>query len=400
MASQGGLETEKDLGGTRTLNDRSNIPGGKPLWIEVVTDTYAPDINGVALSLGRLCEGLRGRSHRVEVIRSGRDGPNGENGVMWWPLPGYWEIKVGAPWPGQLRRRWKKQRPDLIYVAIETPLGFSAVSAALRLGIPVVGGFHTNFREYLRKYGMNFISDKVWIYQQWFHGRLARTLVPSPDARDKLLVSGFRKVEVLGRGVDTGLFHPAKRCMELRREWGAAGDAPVVLVVGRISTEKNIQLAIRAFERMRASRPDVVCIVVGDGPARAKLERQHPEVRFAGYQVGDKLAASYASADIMLFPSETETFGNVLLEGMASGLATLAYDYAAAAWHGLDGVNLSKVKKGDEAAYLEAAVALLDSALRENLGREARRTAEDLSWPAIVTDMERIFRDVLGDNGH
>jgi glycosyltransferase involved in cell wall biosynthesis len=366
-----------------------------PLHIEVVTDTYVPDINGVALSLGRLCAGLRELGHRVEVVRSGRAAGESE-WVPWWPLPGYWEIKVGAPWPGQFRRRWRKQRPDVIYVAIETPLGFCAVSAALKLGIPVVGGFHTNFREYLRKYGMAWFSEKVWLYQKWFHDRLALTLVPSPDARGKLVQAGFSKVAVLGRGVDTALFHPAKRSDALRQQWGAMGDAPVALVVGRVSSEKNIELAIRAFGRMRRSCPEVVCVVVGDGPARARLQRENPDVRFTGYQTGVELAACYASADILLFPSETETFGNVLIEGMAAGVATLAYDYAAAAWHCVDGENGLKVRKSDEAAFLEAAETLMAVSLRKRLGQEARRTAETLGWPAVVAEMESILRQVAG----
>ena len=282
----------------------------------------------------------------------------------------------------------------MFYVAIETPLGFSAVSAALKLGIPVIGGFHTNFREYLLKYGMAWVSDKVWLYQKWFHERLALTLVPSPDARNHLVRAGFSKVGVLGRGADTVLFHPAKRSADLRRDWGAAPDAPVAIVVGRISSEKNIELAIRAFDRMRRSYPAVVCVVVGDGPVRARLQREHPDVRFVGYQTGESLAVHYASADVLLFPSETETFGNVLIEGMAAGLATLSYDYAAAAWHCVDGVNGLKVKKSDETAFLDAAETLLDATLRENLGREARNTAEGLGWPVVVGELEKIFHEI------
>jgi glycosyltransferase involved in cell wall biosynthesis len=244
---------------------------------------------------------------------------------------------------------------------------------------------------------MNRFSEKVWIYQKWFHDRLALTLVPSPDARNKLVEAGFSKVGVLGRGVDTTLFDPARRSDELRREWGAAGDAPIALVVGRVSSEKNIELAIRAFDRMRRSCPGIVCVVIGDGPARGKLQRENPGVRFAGYRTGADLAACYASADILLFPSETETFGNVLIEGMAAGVATLSYDYAAAAWHCENGVNGLKVSKSDEAAFLSAAESLLDAPLRNRLGAEARKTAESLGWPAIVADMERIFREVIGE---
>ena len=367
----------------------------KPLWIEVVTDTYVPDVNGVAFSLGRLCTGLRERGHRVEIIRSGKSHGPCETTVLSWPLPGYWEVKVGAPWPGELRRRWAKHRPDVIYVAIETPLGFSAAAAALRLGIPVVGGFHTNFCEYLQKYGAGWVGQQVWRYQKWFHQRLARTLVPSPDAREKLVQAGFTKVGVLGRGVDTTMFHPAHRSEAVRRSFGVEGESPIALVVGRVASEKNIGLAIRAFSRMRDRCPGMVGVVIGDGPARAKLQRAHPQVKFPGYLLGRELAACYASADILLFPSETETFGNVLLEGMASGLAVLGYDYAAAGWHGRDGGNLLKVAKGDEAAFLAAADRLLDPALREPLARGALLTATGLAWPGIVAELEDIFREVI-----
>lgn len=366
----------------------------KPLYLVVVTDTYVPDINGVALSLGRLCEGLRSRGHRVEIIRSGRSNGPAESTVFSWPLPGYWEVKVGAPWPGELRRRWQKERPEVVYVAIETPLGFAAVAAARRLGIPVIGGFHTNFYEYLQKYGVHWVGKQVWRYQKWFHERLARTLVPSPDARDKLLQAGFTKVGVLGRGVDTDLFTPARRSEALRRDFGIQGNAPMALVVGRVSTEKNIGLALRAFTQMRQSCPEMVGIVVGDGPARAKLKRDHPEVHFPGYMTGEVLATCYASCDILLFPSETETFGNVLVEAMASGLATLAYDYAAAAWHGVDGVNLLKVPKGDESAYLTAACRLLDLTTRQTLAAGALATAAELGWSGVVGEFEAVLRQV------
>ena len=381
------------------MNEPSTISGPatageNPLWIEVVTDTYVPDINGVALSLGRFCAGLRERGHRVEVIRSGRAEGEGDVWIPWWPLPGYWEIRVGAPWPGQLRRRWQKHRPDVVYVAIETPLGYSAVAAARRLGIPVVGGFHTNFREYLRKYGMVRFSERVWAYQKWFHERLARTLVPSPDAREKLVQAGFSRVGVLGRGVDTGLFHPSKRNPELRREWGATGDAPVVLLVGRVSSEKNIELAIRAFDRMRQSCPQVVCVVVGDGPVRARLERENPGVKFVGYQLGEKLAACYASADILLFPSETETFGNVLLEGMASGLATVSFDYAAAGQHVRSGWNGLKAARGNSPEFIRHALDALMMRADHDLRRAARETAEQLGWENVIGEFEQRLAEI------
>lgn len=368
----------------------------KALWIEVVTDTYAPDINGVALSLGRLYTRLRDRGHRVEIVRSGVAEDARETTVFSCPLPGYAQIKVGLPWPGQLRRRWEKNRPDLVYIAIESPLGLSAASAARKLGLPVIGGFHTNFAEYMGQYGARRIGALVWIYQKWFHERLHRTLVPSPDVMRKLSAAGFSKVSVLGRGVDSGLFSPTKRSAEFRRGIGAMDDKqPVAIVVGRISPEKNIELAIRAFAKMKAACPGMICMVVGDGPLLPKLKQDFPDILFPGFLTGEALATCYASADLMLFPSETETFGNVLVEGMASGLAVLAYDYAAAHWHGIDGVNLLKVESGDEEAFLGAAEKLLDPELRQTLGMGARETAMTLDWSAVVREMEGIFRQVI-----
>ncbi len=393
--------TEKSLGETCAyvktdiLSEASKSTDSRPLWIEVVTDTYVPDINGVAISLGRLCRGLRERGHQVKIIRSGRVASEFETRVFSWPLPGYWEIKVGAPWPGELYRRWKRNRPDIVYVAIETPMGFSAVSAARRLGIPVVGGFHTNFYEYLQQYGANWIGKLVWRYQKWFHDRLALTLVPSPDAREKLVKAGFTKTTVLGRGVDTILYTPEKRSETIRHEFGAKGDTPVALVVGRVASEKNIRLALRAFTEMRKLCPELVCRVIGDGPVRAKLRREFPEVQFPGYLTGEALANCYASADIMLFPSETETFGNVLLEGMSSGLAVLSYDYAAAAWHGKHGENMLKAPKGNEAVFIETAIQLLDPSTRSKLSEGARRTSDTLSWAKVVAELEQVFHQVV-----
>lgn len=364
------------------------------LHIEVVTDTYPPDVNGVAMSLGRFTEGMRAMGHRVDVIRPGRNRAHSV-GVPWWPLPGYWEIRVGAPWPRHLLRRWRKDRPDAIYIAIESPLGFSAMRAAQRLGIPTIAGFHTHFRQYLAIYGMRRIADWTWSYQCWFHSQTDLTLAPSPDTRDTLLRAGFPQVATLGRGVDSSLFHPNKRDWELRRSWGADESSVVIVIVGRVSGEKNIELAIRTHERMRASNPNTICVVVGDGPARERLEVAHPNVHFTGYRHGEALAACYASADVMLFPSETETFGNVFLEGMASGLAVVAYDSAAARWIGTHQHDCLKAPLADADAFIQLGLQLADPATRRALAQAARTTAACHSWHSVVSNLLSHFRSVL-----
>jgi glycosyltransferase involved in cell wall biosynthesis len=183
--------------------------------------------------------------------------------------------------------------------------------------------------------------------------------------------------------VDCELYQPTTRCEKLRASWLGNATAPVVLYVGRIAQEKNLDLAIRGFYEIKRKQPDARFVLVGDGPMRVELEKAHPEFVFTGFQRGAELAKCYGSADIFLFPSVTETFGNVLTEAMASGLACVAYDYAAAREYATDGSNALLAVKGDEGGFLAAASRLAnDTELR--LGAAARDLAMRLSWGAVV----------------
>lgn len=361
--------------------------------IDIVTDTFSPDVNGVAMTLGQLCEGLRKRGHRVHVIRAGK-GKRGETIAASVPLPGYKEVRVGLPGPFKLRKRWLKRRPDAIYVATESPLGKSAVKAAKALGIPVASGFHTNFHEYMERYSLSGLQPLAMAYLKRFHDRADCTLAPSPELVEKLKAEGFHNVHLLGRGVDTELFNPAKRSETLRASWGARTASPVAMVVGRVAAEKNLDLAMRAFGEMRAIVPDLQCVMVGDGPVREKFASKFPWVHFVGVQLGEDLARHYASADILLFPSETETFGNVVLEGMASGLATVSYDYAAAARFVEHGVNGLKVEKGDAEGFIEQAKAALAIHPGHGMRLAARELAETQEWEAVVKSFEERLEEI------
>jgi UDP-2,3-diacylglucosamine pyrophosphatase LpxH/glycosyltransferase involved in cell wall biosynthesis len=364
--------------------------------IVIVTDTFAPDVNGVAMTLGRLREGLRERGHRVHVIHTGASAKAGETCAAAVPLPGYKEVRVGLPKPFELRARWMRKRPDVIYVATESPLGVSAVKAANALGIPVATGFHTNFQDYMGQYRMGALQPVAMAYLKRFHLRADCTLVPSDDMVERLTAAGFERVHRLGRGVDTDLFAPWKRRETLRAEWGARPGAPVAMMVGRVAAEKNFDLAMAAFERMRREVPDTRCVVVGDGPLRERLAEKHPWVRFAGLRTGEDLASHYASADVLVFPSETETFGNVLLEGMAVGLATVSFDYAASALHVRHGENGLKATKGDAEEFIRHAVAALAIKPGDPLRQSARESAEQLGWDQVVGQLESRLEEIAG----
>jgi len=364
--------------------------------IDIVTDTFAPDVNGVAMTLGRLSDGLRKRGHRVHVIRTG-EGKSDETVAASVPLPGYKEVRVGLPGSFKLRKRWLKRRPDAIYVATESPLGRSAVKAARTLNIPVATGFHTNFHEYMERYSLGRLQAMAMGYLKRFHGRAHCTLAPSSELVARLTKEGFKNVHLMGRGVDTELFHPDKRCGTLRASWGASVGAPVAIVVGRVAAEKNLELAVRCFEEMRKTIPDMRFVMVGDGPVRAKLEAKYPWVHFAGVRIGEDLASHYASADLLLFPSETETFGNVVLEGMASGLAVVAYDYAAAAKFVVQGKNGFTAFKGNAEEFISQALRALDAREGHPIRSAARELALTQGWDAVVAEFEKRLENISGN---
>jgi glycosyltransferase involved in cell wall biosynthesis len=283
-----------------------------------------------------------------------------------------------------------------VHVVTEGPLGWSAVAAARSLGIPVTSGFHTNFDRYSRHYGIGWLQPTVAAYLRSFHRRTRATLVPTAALAASLAGEGLSGVRVVGRGVDVALFAPARRSDALRAEWGLGAGELAVLYVGRVAAEKNIGLALRAFGAIQARCPGARFVLVGDGPLRATLQRQHPAHHFAGQRLGDDLATHYASGDIFLFPSLTETFGNVTQEAMASGLAVVAFRSAAAAEVIVDGENGRTIAPGDEAAFVQAAVAVAhDGEALRRLRERACQSVSACGWGAVSLRFEAVLREAI-----
>ena len=364
--------------------------------LALVTETFPPEVNGVAMTLSRLTGGLRARGHEVEVVRPRQKHERGATDDFLVPgiaIPFYDSLRIGLPAVARLEARWRGRRPDLVHVATEGPLGLASLTAAGRLGLPVTSSFHTNFHAYGGHYGVAALRDATLAYLRWFHNRTRLTLVPTRQMVAGLAAERFRGLAVMSRGVDIALFDPARRSAALRAEWGARAEDPVVLYVGRIAAEKNLGLAVEAFLRLRVREPRARFVLVGDGPARDSLARTHPEFHYAGMRRGEELAAHYASGDMFLFASVTETFGNVVTEALASGLATVSYDYAAAREHVRDGVN-GFTAGFDRAEEFHAAVErALAARPRWPMIREtARRTALALTWDAVVARFEADVR--------
>ncbi len=367
--------------------------------IALVTETFPPEINGVAMTLSRLVGGMRARGHTVEVVRPRQkvelasgviDAGELDYLVPGIPIPFYSALRMGLPVTGQLKKRWRHRRPDVVHVATEGPLGLAALRAAHLLKLPVTSSFHTNFHQYGGHYGLTLGRDMGLRYLRWFHNRTRSTMVPASDLKAQLADDGFKRLVVLARGVDAELFSPAKRSEALRAAWGAGADDPVVIYVGRIAAEKNLSLAVEAFLALRRAEPRAKFVLVGDGPERAALEKAHPQFHYAGMRRGEELAAHYASADLFVFASMTETFGNVVTEALASGLVVLAYDYAATREHVRNGVNGFAATFGDREAFLQSVPGML---ARRNdwpaIRHAARQTAKGITWESIFDVFEQ-----------
>jgi glycosyltransferase involved in cell wall biosynthesis len=373
------------------------------LHVELVTETYPPDVNGVALTVQSLGTGLRALGHKVALVRTEHesDGPPSHEELLTIagaPLPRYPGLRFGLPAGRRLESRWRVQRPDAIYVATEGPLGWSALRAANRLGIPVATGFHTRFDDYVGRYGAGFLAPWVFGWLRRFHNRGDVTLVPTAELQQQLRDLGFARVQRLARAVDTRQFHPGWRDAALRAQWGLADDDLAVLCVGRLAVEKNLDLAIRAFRAIEVAHPRARLVLVGDGPQRAALRAAHRDVLFAGTQRGDALSRHFASADLFVFPSLSETFGNVTLEAMASGLPTVAFDYGAAREHLADGRHGALVAPGDAEGFVRAAAELASCGSLYVRGEAARSAVRHLHPDAVARDFALRLAEICREN--
>ncbi|MBI5691859.1 MAG: glycosyltransferase family 1 protein [Verrucomicrobia bacterium] len=375
--------------------------------LALVTETFPPEINGVAMTFGVIARELGRRGHEVTVYRPRRDDllrgaarPSEyvECPLPGLPIPGYPLLRLGLPAVGRLRRRWRGDPPDLVHVATEGPLGASAITAARQLGIPVTSSFHTNFHAYTSHYRSGLLHGLVLAWLRRVHNRTRRTFAPTEELCAELAATGFRDLAVLSRGVDTWQFHPARRCPALRQQWGAAPDDPVVIHVGRMAAEKNYPLLFRAYAAMRAANPRCRFVLAGEGPLKPALSRSHPECIFEGVFSREEIGRHYASADLYVHASLTETFGNVLTEALASGLAVVGFDYAAArqfVTHGRSGLVAPCDAPED---LIEFAVMLAtDGMLRTQLRAAARAAVELQSWDRVIGKFEAELQAVAAE---
>ncbi|MGE5450741.1 MAG: glycosyltransferase family 4 protein [Acidobacteriota bacterium] len=367
--------------------------------IAYITETYPPEINGVSLTVERTVQFLRQRGHDVDLIRPRQaDEAPLKNRQEWrtWgmPLPMYPDLRFGVARVSDLVARFQASQPAVVHLATPGPLAWAAMRAAHKLGIPTTTDFRTNFHVYSRYYHLSWLSPLILQWLRRFHNGSSRTFVPTQQMHDELVAQGFTHLDVVGRGVDTERFHPRHRSQALRDAL-LPPDAPMLLYVGRLAKEKNVDLALQAFDAIKAGSPQAVMVVVGDGPQREILERQYSGALFVGVQTGEALAQYYATADLFVFPSETETYGNVIPEAMASGLPVLSYDLGAAAELVKNKGAGRVIPAGEPERFVTAACAMAWQYRHSaRLKERARAVALSMRWDHVLAQFEHSLMEV------
>ncbi|MCX6975001.1 MAG: glycosyltransferase [Verrucomicrobia bacterium] len=354
-----------------------------------VTDTLE-DVNGVATTIRKMTAAGVASGHDITIITCRSEvadhgvplknfEPIGE-----FELPEYELQRLSFPPVLQIFDYLEQGGFTEVIISTPGPTGLSALAAAKSLGIRVVGIYHTDFPQYVRILtDDSFMETLTWNFMHWFYSQLDVIYVNSEDYRKCWIDRGIpcEQLRILPRGLDSHLFHPSRRDSAFWRARGLADGELGMLFVGRISKEKNLDLIVTAVTRLRDSKVPVRPIFVGDGPYMAEMKKLLPHAIFTGYLDGEDLARAYASADFFVFPSTTDTFGNVILEAQASGLPVIVSDIGGPrdlVEHGTDGL----ITKGHDAGELTEAIRKLanDSTLRINMGKAARARVESRNW--------------------
>lgn len=378
----------------------------------ICSDTYPPQVNGVSVVTALSATGLQERGWDVAILRpeypSGGPDPFASSAgqvpvsqvttLPSTPLPGYADIRLALPAWRTVDQLLERFQPDLVHSATEFVIGRLAQRQAIRRGIPVVSSYHTDFSRYTESYGVPRLRRVVRNYIGRFHRRSARVYTPGLLAGEELNALGVTDVEVWGRGVDTGAFHPGHRSEMLRQAYGGP-DSFLLVHVGRLAAEKGVERLLQGFALAREAMPDrdLRLVVAGVGPRETALRAGAPHgVSFLGnLDRTTMLPTLYASADAFLFSSHTETLGLVILEAMASGLPVVAAPAGGVADHLRDRVNGLAYPPGNVRAMAAGIAALARSpALTRELGTGARRTAEALAWSRELDRLDASYREV------
>jgi phosphatidylinositol alpha 1,6-mannosyltransferase len=362
--------------------------------IALITETFLPKIDGITVTVCRFLDFLAEQDCET-LLLAPAGGPakyarTPVIGMRGYPMPRYPELKIVPPLANAFSPL-RQFKPDIIHLVSPASLGLSGLVAARVMRVPIVASYHTDIPGYADRWGVGFLRGMVWSYFRWIHNQAALNLTPSAFTMNELEGHGFERVKVWAHGVDTHQFSPRHYSNEMReRLSGGETDKPLLLYVGRLSVEKRIDWLENVMRD-----PDIRLAVVGDGPARRQLEKQFSglPVVFTGYLHGQELSSAYASADVFAFPSANETFGNVVLEAMASGLPVIVPDSGGVTdfvRHMQTGLMFSQNNRHAFQACIEQLVN--DRLLRQELSQAGRSWATEHDWDSTFNNLLHDYR--------
>ncbi len=355
------------------------------------TDTL-DDVNGVATTIRKMTAASTAAGKELTVVVSRNElqtddvpiknfKPIGE-----FELPEYELQKLSFPPVLQILDYIQREKFTEIIISTPGPIGLTGLLAAKLLNLQTSGIYHTDFPQYIRILTEDsFLESVAWRYMHWFYGQLDTVFVNSEEYRQSWIKRGFdpTKLKIFPRGLDTELFHPARRDPAFFEKFGAQNGEVRLLYVGRVSREKDLDLLATAYRRLCDEGLPIQLFVVGHGPYSEEFSRSLPEAFFTGYLTGKDLAAAYASADIFVFPSTTDTFGNVIIEAQASGVPVVVSDSGGPKELVTENETGLITKSHDVDDFVRAIRTLVvDRSLRERMGSRARKSVIDRTWPA------------------
>ena len=379
-------------------------PTGPELRVALFTGNYNYIKDGVALTLNRLVAFLLKRGIPVLIFAPTGSEPAFQSvgelvSVPSFAIPTRPEYRIATGLPNSARERLKAFRPTLFHIAVPDVLGYQALKLAKQWGVPAVASYHTRYDTYLRFYGLGLLEKLGQRYLRSFYNKVRRVYPPSESMAGIIRETGQSShVEVWARGVDSDLFSPAKRDRKWRRAVGLADDEIAVSFAGRLVKEKNIAIVVRVLAALKAKGLRIRPLIIGDGPEMAVMKAGLGDGVFPGFLHDEDLARAYASSDIFFFPSESETFGNVTLEAMASGLPAVNAISSGSNSLVIEGVTGHLVNARDEAALAARIAALAtDASLRQAMGARARARALEFSWDASLSGLLDSYAQVLSE---
>jgi len=314
------------------------------------------------------------------------------------PVPFYKDYKFAYPGYKKFENRIKEFKPDIIHINSPCSLGLAAIKFGKKYNVPVVATYHTHFPSYAKYYNIKQFEFISWNYLRKLYNKCDRVFVPSKSIMEELRSNGFKTTEYLPHGIDLKLFSPIFKSTDWKRTLNIE-NKKVLLFVGRLVWEKDLRTLAQIYNLLMSLRKDVVFALVGDGPIRKDLERIMPEALFLGYKTGAELSTIFASSDLFVFPSTTETFGNVVLESMASGLVPVCSDEGGASSSIKQNYTGLICKAKDSFDFSRQIVSVLSNLNEVNrLSTNCIEYASKQSWDNIFSQQYQFYLDVISNN--